>query len=133
MLPEAGDKNQSKTQGGKSKNPFFHNFFYLFPYKYLLAFYLRKTRVFQPNAQVRSTKRNICSRNVLKKVNHKLPITNDHLPVTNHHLPMTNYQLPFTNYHLPITIYQLPLTNYAKQTQFPKSRNEINLLFSKGL
>jgi hypothetical protein len=42
-----GGKSQSKAQGGKSKNPFFQIFFYLFPYKYLRIYAIRKTRVFR--------------------------------------------------------------------------------------
>jgi len=41
-----GGKNQLKTQGGKSKNPFFQNFFYLLPYKYLQIYTIRKIHDF---------------------------------------------------------------------------------------
>jgi hypothetical protein len=35
--------------------------------------------------------------------------------------------------HLRAISNQPVITNYAKQTQFPKSQNEIKLLFNKGL
>ena len=62
-------KNQSKAQGVKSKNLFFQNFLYLFQYKYLQIYCLQKTRVFQPNAQVRPSKGDVCFRNAMKKQN----------------------------------------------------------------
>ncbi len=37
--------------GGTSKNPFFQNFFYLFPHKHLQILTIRKSTNFQPNAQ----------------------------------------------------------------------------------
>jgi len=122
----------TKRAGGKSKNPFFQIFFisfYINIYKFIPS---EKYTIFRPNAQVRPTKGDACPvgcavcypigvffRNALKKVNHKFG------------------GLIMDTGFLPITINQLTnqpiMTNYAKQTQFPKSQNEIKLLFNKGL
>jgi hypothetical protein len=72
------EKLQSKARGIKSKNPFFHNFFYLFPHKYLQIYCPRKIRVFRPDAQVRPTKGDVFFRNG----NPRRGITNDQLPIT---------------------------------------------------